>query len=202
MDTSHLTLEITSSQLQQKIKTLGEHITKTYKNDKTIIVGVLNGAFMFVSDLIKEIKIRTLVDFVGTSSYENNKKTDKIIFTKKLKYNIEGLDVILIEDMIDSGRSINFVLEYFFDLKPKSIKIWTILGRKNTIYEKVNERLDYFWEYNNKDYYVGYGLDDNEFLRNLKDIYFMNDRREQWKNEENIKLKEIQDENKKNIEKK
>ena len=180
MDTSHLTKLYTHEEIQKKITELANKINKEYKNDETIVVGILNGAFMFTSDLMKEVKIRTLVDFIGTSSYENNIKTDKIRFTKKLKYDIKDKDVIIIEDILDSGHSLDFILDYLYELKPRSVKIFVLLGRKDTEFNRVNKIVDYFWKFNNKDYVVGYGFDDKEYLRQLQDIYYINSRREEW----------------------
>ena len=176
LDTSHMTLFKTNAEIQEKILTLASKINKTYKDDETVIIGVLTGGFMFTSDLVKKIKIRCLIDFFGASSYENNQKTDSVKVTKKLKYEIQGKDVIIVEDMVDSGRSMNFIVEHFLECKPKSIKIFTLFGRTDTKYKLVNERIEFFWEYNNKDFFTGYGFDDHEYLRNLEDIYYINAR--------------------------
>ena len=179
MDTSHLTKLYTHSQIQSKITSLANLINKTPKTCETIIIGVLNGAYLFTSDLSKQIKIKTLIDFIGTSSYEKNKKTNEIKFTKKLKYNIKGKNVIILEDIIDTGNSLNFILEYILEQKPGNVQIWALLGRK-TEFERVNAVSHFFWEFDQRDYVVGYGLDDCEYFRQLQDIYFVNEKREEW----------------------
>lgn len=176
MDTSHLTLFKTNAQIQEKLKTLAIKINKTYKPNETIIVGVLTGGFMLTSDLVKKIKIRCLIDFFGVSSYEKNQKTDSVKITKNLKYDIEGMDVLIVDDMVDSGRSMNFIVEKFLGMKARSVKVFTMFGRTDTKFELVNERIEFFWEYNMKDFFVGYGFDDHEYLRNLEDVYYINDR--------------------------
>ena len=173
MDTSHLTLYKKNAEIQERIQELADDINKNYKDEEVMIVGLFIGAFRFFNDLAVKIKLKVKFDCVFVSSYVNNKMTDTCTVTKDLKYDAKDMHVIIIDDIIDSGRSMNTVIELIESKQAKSVRPVTLVGHKDTKYPKINNSIEYFWEYTDNLYFVGYGFDDKEYMRQLNDIYFM-----------------------------
>lgn len=160
---------ISSEELTQKIKALAAGINKEYKDKKPLFVAILNGSFMFAADLMKEIDIESEISFVKVASYEEMESTGNVKQLIGLNENIFNKDVIIIEDIIDTGRTIVKILEEFKSLGASSVEVVTLLQKPKSA--EVKDQLKYIgFEIPDK-FVVGYGLDYDGLGRNLKDIY-------------------------------
>ncbi|MFA5012251.1 MAG: hypoxanthine phosphoribosyltransferase [Ignavibacteria bacterium] len=172
MEKTKLHIYITPSQISKRVKQLAADINKDYEHKIPIFIGVLNGAFLFMSDLIREIKVNCEIDFLKLSSYGDSKISSGQVKTlKELNCELKGRDVIIVEDIIDSGLSMDFILKTIKSQKPESVRIASLLIKKGT--PKFNFKIDYLgFEIENK-FVVGYGLDFAQKYRNLKGIYVL-----------------------------
>lgn len=161
---------ITNEELQSDIKALAEKIYEEYKNEVPVFIGVLNGVFMFFADLMKHYPGECEVAFLQVSSYVGTKSTG-IVYTKmELTKEIEDRHIILVEDIIDTGNTIESLFEYFKNTKnPKSIKVASLL-LKPEVYKK-DFKIDYVGREIPNKFVLGYGLDYDELGRNLPDLY-------------------------------
>lgn len=164
-------LSISRKKIEARIKELGKQVTQDYKDAKQppIIIGVLRGAFMFLSDLVKEIDLQCEVDFLQVSSYEDKTRSSgAITLLKALKNDISGRDVIIVEDIVDTGLSIAYVRDMLLTSNPQSIRIATLLDKKLS---NLDFKIDYVGFEIAPEFVIGYGLDYNQLGRNLPDIY-------------------------------
>ena len=160
---------ISEQEIHDQIKLVGEKISKDYASKDLILVGVLKGSFIFLADLTRRITIDHDIDLVGASSYEGTTTTGQIVFTKQPDLELEGRDVLLVEDIVDTGRTLTKIVEFVKLLNPKSVKICTLIDKHERREVKVD--VDYSCFSLNKGFIVGYGLDYNEKYRNLPAIY-------------------------------
>jgi len=160
---------ISESEINRKVGEIGQAITSDYKGKTPILIGMLNGAFIFCSDLLRSIEIPCEVTFVRFSSYKGTKSTGKVNEILTLQENIEGRDIIIVEDIIDSGLTMQHTLNYFGSLKPNSIAIASLLLKPDCLKCEVNVKYLGF-EIPEK-FVVGYGLDYAGLGRSFKDIY-------------------------------
>lgn len=172
MEKTKLHIYITPIQISKRVKQLAAKINKDYEHKIPIFIGVLNGAFLFMSDLIREIKVNCEIDFLKLSSYGDSKISSGQVKTlKELNCELKGRDVIIVEDIVDSGLSMDFILKTIKSQKPASVKIASLLIKKGT--PKFDFKIDYLgFEIENK-FVVGYGLDFAQKYRNLKGIYVL-----------------------------
>ncbi len=160
---------IPSEELTQKIKALADSINKEYKDKKPLFIAILNGSFMFAADLMKEIDIESEISFVKVASYEEMESTGNVKQLIGLNENIFNKDVIIIEDIIDTGRTIVKILDEFKSLGASSVEVVSLLQKPKSA--EVKDQLKYIgFEIPDK-FVVGYGLDYDGLGRNLKDIY-------------------------------
>ncbi|HEX2787962.1 MAG TPA: hypoxanthine phosphoribosyltransferase [Ignavibacteria bacterium] len=161
---------ISSSAIQKRIKVLAKRIEKDYKGKTPVFLCVLNGAFMFLSDLIKEVNLDVEVSFIKLSSYRDSKTSaGKIDILQELNNDISRKDIIIVEDIVDTGLTIKFLKQILKKYKPSSVRIATLLHK--TEVSKIDFKIDYVgFEIENK-FVVGYGLDYAQKYRNLKAIY-------------------------------
>lgn len=165
---------ISEEELKKRIKELGETITKDYEGKEIHLICVLKGAVMFMVDLSKEIHIPLTMDFMAVSSYGNETSSSGVVkIVKDLDENIEGKDVLIVEDIIDSGRTLSYLVQILKDRSPSSIKICTLLDKPERRMAKVD--VDYVG-FSVPDYFVlGYGLDYMQKYRNLPYIAMKED---------------------------
>ncbi len=160
---------ISEEELQNRIAELGKQITEDFAGETVTLITVLTGGVMFSTDLAKKIKLDTILDFIDISSYgegEDREKSGDIKLNRDLLFDIKDKNVILVEDIVDTGKSIKYLSEYLNLRNPKSLKVCTLLNKqeKRTV-ENLN--VDYIgFEIPNK-FVVGYGLDYDQKLRNL-----------------------------------
>lgn len=171
-ETNKLEVYIDESQISRRVKEIAEEINRDYAGKSPIFIGVLNGAFVFLSDLIREINIDCEIDFLKLSSYGDSQiSSGDITLLKELNCEIEGQDVIIVEDIIDSGLSIKYMKSLIEKHNPSSLKIVTFLYKEETV--KLDFEIDYIgFKIENK-FVVGYGLDYAQKYRNLKSIYML-----------------------------
>ncbi|MBM4158952.1 MAG: hypoxanthine phosphoribosyltransferase [Ignavibacteria bacterium] len=163
---------ISSEDIQKKVKSIANRINRDYKGKIPIFIGVLNGAFVFLSDLIRYIKIDCEIDFLKLSSYGDRKiSTGNIKMLKELNCEVKGRDIIVVEDIIDSGLSIKFMKTLIENQKPKSLKIAALLLKKDI--SNLDFKIDYLGFTIENKFVVGYGLDYAQKYRNLKAIYVL-----------------------------
>ena len=166
MDKPHLNLLLTSEEIESIVKKLADQISRDYEGKELILVCVLKGAFMFLSDMIRHLRISVQVDFVRLASYGSGMKTSGLVeITKDIETPIEGKDVLIIEDIVDSGRTLVFLKERLSLSNPRSVKICALLDKKARREVEVNA--DYLGKEIENVFIVGYGIDFNENYRNL-----------------------------------
>ena len=162
---------INKSKLEKRIEEMGKQIAKDYEGKDLVLVGILKGSVIFMAELAKNIKKSVALDFMDVSSYEGTESTGKIKINKDIRDTIEAKDVIIVEDIIDTGRTLTYVKEYLAQKNPNSIKIATMLSKPS---RRVLElKVDYIGFAIDDKFVVGYGLDYNEQYRNLPYIGYI-----------------------------
>ncbi len=157
---------ITEEELREKIKELGKIITEDYKDKDIMLVGVLKGCVLFLSDLSREIKLPLSMDFMVVSSYGNSTKSSGVVrIIKDLEKDIAGKDVLIVEDIVDTGLTLNYLVDYLKSRNANSVKVCTLLEKPDR--RIANVRMDYVGFHIPDEFVVGYGLDYNEIYRNL-----------------------------------
>jgi hypoxanthine phosphoribosyltransferase len=157
---------ITGDEIQAKVRELGERITEDYRGKELLLVGVLKGAFVVMADLSRHIRLPLRFDFMAVSSYGAATKTSGVVrILKDLDHDLEGMDVLLVEDIVDSGLTLKYLLKNLAARKPASLEVAALL-RKTGI-QKVPLDIRYVGFDIPPDFVVGYGLDFAERYRNL-----------------------------------
>jgi len=160
----------TSDDIKKRVSELGREITKDYRYKDILLVSVLKGGVIFLVDLIKEINLPLSIDFMSISSYGiNGTSTGVVRITKDLDESIEDRDVLIVEDIIDTGLTISYLLRNLRSRYPKSIEICTLLNRDIRRISDIDIKYSGFTI--GEKYIVGYGLDYKQKFRNLKSIY-------------------------------
>jgi hypoxanthine phosphoribosyltransferase len=162
---------ITYDAIESRIKVIAKEINETYADKTPVFVGVLNGCFMFMADLIKEINVPCEIAFTKLSSYHGGTSSTRIIKDEyDLSVHIEGRHIIVVEDIVDTGNTLNYLIAKLEVRKPASISICALLLKPEALEHQIDELKHVAFEIENK-FVVGYGLDYKELGRNLKDIY-------------------------------
>lgn len=156
---------LTTSQIQTKVRELADRISGDYLGKDLIVVGVLKGAFMFFSDIVRAIKVPLTLDFIIASSYVKTETTGEVKIFYNVREDITDKDVLLIDDIIDSGITFNYIRENMLSKRPRSLKICVFLDKKER--RLVDVPLDYIGFEIPSEYVVGYGLDYDNKFRNL-----------------------------------
>lgn len=157
---------ISEEQLQQKIKSIGEDLTKKLQGKKVVAVCVLKGSFLFYSDLIRQINADITCEFFGVSSYHGGTTSSgEVKVTLDLANPIEGQHVVLVEDIVDTGLTMNYLIKSLESRKPASITTVALLEKPEAL--KVPCKLDYVGFKITNEFVVGYGLDYQGYYRNL-----------------------------------
>ena len=165
---TNLTLKtyISEEKIQQKVKELGALLTKKFKNEKVVAVCVLKGSFMFYSDLIRAIEADVTCEFFGVSSYHGGTSSSgEVKVTLDLSSPIEDRHVILVEDIVDTGLTMNYLKNSILSRKPKSLTTIALLEKPDAL--KVECKLDHVGFQIQNEFVVGYGLDYQGYYRNL-----------------------------------
>jgi hypoxanthine phosphoribosyltransferase len=155
--------------IQQRIKELGQKISEDYAGRRPLFVAILNGSFMFASDLFKYLQIEAEICFIKLSSYKGTQSSGKVITTIGLDDDLFGRDVILVEDIVDTGRTLHNFLPRLIHQQPRSLRLATLLHKPEATEFPLS--LDYVGFTIPNKFVVGYGLDYDGLGRNLKEIY-------------------------------
>jgi len=164
-------LLLSESKIKKRVKELADTISDDYKDKSPIFIGILNGCYVFMADLLRELSIGVEVDFVKIRSYDGDSSTGTIKFRKDISADIDNRHVVIVEDIIDSGFTINFLVNRLKESGPKSVSVATVLYKKKVA--KLDFEVDYVGFVIPPEFVVGYGLDYNEKYRNLKDVMVM-----------------------------
>ncbi len=165
MDNDVLEVLLSREEIKAICERLGEQITKDYAGKKLLIVSVLRGAVVFMADIMREIKLPCEIDFMAISSYKGASSTGVIQFKKDLDINPEGYDILIVEDILDTGLSLKYIVEILKTKNANSVKICTFLDKPDN--RKADITADYVGAVVPNAFVVGYGLDYNEKYRNL-----------------------------------
>jgi hypoxanthine phosphoribosyltransferase len=160
---------IRRARIQKRVVEVARAITKDFKGERVHLIGVLKGACIFLADLAREINLETSIDFIAVSSYGKGKQTSgQVRVLKDLDSSIEGLNVVVVEDILDTGVTLTYLLRVLKQRKPKTLKIAALLDKPSRRIKDVKG--DYIGFTIPNDFVVGYGLDYAERYRNLKDV--------------------------------
>lgn len=162
-------LSIPSWKIQKAIDVIAKRINKDFKNKNPLFVSVLNGAFLFTADFFRKVKMDAEVSFIKVSSYSGTRSTGEVSALIGLHEDIQGRNVIVLEDIIDSGNTIEKVVSELKNHKPEKISIATLFFKPDAYRKQI--KLDYVGIEVPNYFLVGYGLDYNGLGRNLSDIY-------------------------------
>jgi hypoxanthine phosphoribosyltransferase len=155
--------------IQKRVHEVAIQITKDFKGQRIHLIGVLKGACIFLSDLVREISLETSIDFMAVSSYGNGKQSSgQVRVLKDLDSSIQGLNVILVEDILDTGLTLSYLLRILQQRKPKVLRVAALLDKPSRRLKEVKG--DYVGFTIPNEFVVGYGLDYGERFRNLKDV--------------------------------
>jgi len=158
--------------IAREVARLGRQITSDYGDGEIVLVGVLKGAFLFIADLARAIEQPTIIDFVRLASYGSGTQTSGIVeFRKELEVSIRGRDVIIVEDIVDSGLTLSTLYAKLQMQEPRSLRICTLIDKRAR--REAPIEADYVGFTLDDGFIVGYGLDHDEHYRNLPDIHLM-----------------------------
>ena len=169
-----LTELISEDSIKKRISEIAMDISSEYKGRIPIVIGVLNGSFLFLADIVRKLDIEFEVDFIKISSYGYSKTSSGTVrLLKDISADITGRDIILIEDIVDSGLSLTFLKKRFEEAKPSSLTFVTLLHKEHT--SKIDFKIDYIGFEIGDEFVVGYGLDYEQKLRGLPSIYTLSE---------------------------
>ncbi len=156
---------IPEDEIRRRVASLAQEIRKDLKGKETAVVAVLKGAFIFAADLVRSLDFPLTCEFLRVTSYKNNKSTGSVKIEFDLSESIEGKHVLLVEDIIDTGRTIRFLVNHLQSKKPAAIKVCTLLYKE--VDPTVRKLIDYIGFEIPNEYVVGYGMDDAGLHRSL-----------------------------------
>jgi len=158
--------------IEHMVVQVASRISSDYQERELVLIGVLKGAYVFLSDLARQMSIPAQVDFIGISSYgADTSSSGKIRLTKDIDIDIKNKDVLIIEDIVDTGLTLSYIVEYLESFSPKTIRVCALIDKRERRKSKV--KIDYACHLTDEGFLVGYGLDYSEDYRNLPDIYHL-----------------------------
>lgn len=158
---------LTEAQIQNRIRELGEVLTAEYADKNPVIVGVLKGVVVFYADMVRQIKVPCQMDFMWLSSYAGANSSGNMLVRQDVTANIKGRHVLILEDIYDTGNSLDFTVKHLKEKEPASLKICTLLDKPERRKPGITLQADYVGFTIPNAFVVGYGLDYNEKYRNL-----------------------------------
>ena len=166
---------VSKEEIHDMVAELGARITKDYAGKELFLIGVLKGGFLFLADLVREIKLPLELDFIAVSSYGSSTKSSGVVqLIKDVDVPLEGKHVIIVEDIIDTGLTLTYLKEMLSARNPLSVSICTAFDKPSR--RKVELTAEYTGITVPDEYVVGYGLDFDGILRNLPDLYVLNEK--------------------------
>ena len=164
---------ITAEEIDKAITRVAEQLNERYEGRTPIFLGVLSGSFLFLADLVRKVNFENQLAFVKISSYNGTESTGDVKQLIGVDFDIEGRDIIIVEDIVETGHSMNYLLDYLGKKNPASISICTLFFKPEKFLYEYN--IDYTALSIGNEFIVGYGLDYNQLGRNLKDIYVIDE---------------------------
>jgi len=164
---------IPKDEIQRQLSRLSETISNDYQGRELVLIGVLKGAFLFLADLVRQLKIEKIkIDFIQASSYgADTVSSEKIVLKKDIDIDIRGKDVLLVEDIVDTGLTLTHLINHIKGFDPKSVKVCAMVDKSER--RKTAIKVDYACVTVERGFLVGYGLDYAEDYRNLPEIYHL-----------------------------
>lgn len=156
---------ISAAAIAKRVQELADQINKDFKNEEVIIVGVLNGSFIFCADLVRHLKVPAQMEFVSLSSYEGTQSSGEVSFRMDVKQSLVGKNVIVVEDIVDTGLTISFLLKHMKLKQVKSLKLCSLLLKRARL--KTEVAIDYLGFDIEDKFVIGYGLDFDGHYREL-----------------------------------
>ena len=161
---------LSRSQIEERVRELATQISRDYEGKELVVIGVLKGAFIFMADLIRCLGVPCVVDFARLASYgAGSSSSGKVILTKDIETSIRGRDVLIVEDIVDTGVTLAYLVKWFQEREPRSLRVCALLDKKSR--RQVPFEADYVGFTIDDNFVVGYGLDLDEQSRFLPDIY-------------------------------
>jgi len=160
---------LTSNEIQEQVTRVAAEINRDYKNRKPLFIAILNGAFIFAADLFKQINVEAEIAFIKLASYKGVKSTGKVITAIGLDVELYNRDVIILEDIVDTGKTLSQFLPQLGHHQPASLKIAALLHKPDAMVHSI--KIDYLGFTIPNKFVVGYGLDYDGLGRNIKEIY-------------------------------
>ena len=170
IDDKDFNLLIEYDQIKKRTRLIGIQLNVDYEDRVPVFIGVLNGSFIFLADLMKEVTISSEVTFVKVSSYDGDQNTGAIKKEIGLQMDLKGRDVIIVEDIVDSGATLRYLIDLIHEQEPASVCVCTLLLKPKSLKHEIKE-ITYVGFEIPDEFVVGYGLDYKGLGRNLKDIY-------------------------------
>lgn len=163
---------LTKEEIEAQVSHIAQRISTDYKDRELILIGILKGAFIFLSDLIRQLSIPVKVDFMCVSSYgDSTSSSGRIKLTKDVDIEIKNKDILIVEDIVDTGRTLSYLVDYLKSSGAASVRICTLIDKRER--RETDVTADYACHTVEKGFLVGYGLDYAEFYRNLPEVYHL-----------------------------
>ena len=164
---------ISAEEIDKAVTRVADQLNERYQGRTPIFLGVLSGSFLFLADLVRKVNFESQLAFVKISSYDGTESTGNVKQQFGVDFDIEGRDIIIVEDIVETGHSMNYLLDHLRKKNPASISICTLFFKpEKFLYEY---EIDYTALSIGNEFIVGYGLDYNQIGRNLKDIYVLDE---------------------------
>ncbi len=160
-----ISIFLSKEQIQKRVQELADQINRDFEGRDIVIVGVLSGSFIFCADLVRALKVKAQIDFVSLSSYEGTESSGEVSFRMDVKQSLVGKNVIVVEDIVDTGLTISFLLKHFKLKNPQSLKLCSLLRKKARM--KIDVPVDYLGFDIEDKFVIGYGLDFDGHYREL-----------------------------------
>ena len=161
-----------TDEIKKLVAQVARRISSDYQDKELILIGILNGAFVFLSDLVRNLSLSVKLDFIGASSYGSGTcSTGNIRLTKTVAIDITDKDVLVIEDIVDTGLTLSYIIDYLKTHNPKSVKVCALIDKRERRRKAIT--IDYVCHVVSGGFLVGYGLDYNECYRELPGIYHL-----------------------------
>jgi hypoxanthine phosphoribosyltransferase len=158
--------------INNMVAQVARRISSDYQDHELILIGVLKGAFVFLSDLMLNLSIPVQVDFIRVASYgSDTSSSGRINLTKAIEIDVKSKDVLVVEDIVDTGLTLSYIIDYLKSFQPKTVKVCTLLDKRQR--RQANVKIDYACHIVNEGFLVGYGLDYDEDYRDLPEIYHL-----------------------------
>lgn len=158
---------ISQAQIEERVSQLARELSREYAGKNPVFVGVLKGVVMFFADMVKHITVPCQIDFMCISSYSGTESTGTAVVKKDVSVGLKGRHVVILEDIFDTGTSLDFTYRYLLSKEPASLKICTFLDKPSRRKPEITLKPDYVGYEIPNAFVVGYGLDYNEYYRNL-----------------------------------